>query len=126
MISPSTGLAIFIFSPLTVLHNPFKPPDNNAPAVTIFFQFAPISEQVSHFLLTESVLRYRSNENTMYSPKIDQHTPALYRLSRLVGKPMTKVADDLILFGFKHLKAIYVDLDDVQISRILSGKEETK
>ena len=62
----------------------------------------------------------------MYSPKIDQHTPALYRLSRLVGKPMTKVADDLISFGFKSLKTIYADLDDAQISRILSGKEETK
>ena len=62
----------------------------------------------------------------MYSPKIDQHTPALYQLSQLVGKPMTKVADDLMSFGFKYLKAIYADLDDAQISRILSGKEETK
>ena len=62
----------------------------------------------------------------MYSPKIDQHTPALYRLSRLIGKPMTKVADDLISFGFKSLKAIYVDLDDAQISRILNAKEKTK
>ena len=62
----------------------------------------------------------------MYNPKITQHTPALYRLARFVGKPMTKVADDLISFGFKHLKTIYVDLDDAQISRILSGKEETK
>ena len=62
----------------------------------------------------------------MYSPKIDQHTPALYRLSRLIGKPMTKVADDLISFGFKSLKTIYVDLDDAQISRILSAKEKTK
>ena len=62
----------------------------------------------------------------MYSPKIDQHTPVLYRLSRLIGKPMTKVADDLISFGFKSLKTIYVDLDDAQISRILSAKEKTK
>jgi hypothetical protein len=62
----------------------------------------------------------------MYSPKITQHTPALYRLSQFVGKPMTKVADDLISFGFNHLKAIYAELDDEKISRILGGKEETK
>lgn len=62
----------------------------------------------------------------MYNPKITQHTPALYRLARFVGKPMTKVADDLISFGLKHLKAIYADLDDEKISSILGAKEETK
>ena len=62
----------------------------------------------------------------MYNPNITQHTPALYRLARCVGKPMTKVADDLISFGFKHLKAIYTELDDETISTILGAKEEKK
>ena len=62
----------------------------------------------------------------MYSPKIAQHTPALYHLARSVGKPMTKVADDLISFGFKHLKALYPNLDDEKIATILGAKEEAK
>ena len=62
----------------------------------------------------------------MYNPKITQHTPALYRLARCVGKPITKVADDLLSFGFKHLKALYPNLNDEHISMILGAKEETK
>ena len=62
----------------------------------------------------------------MYSPKITQHTPALYRLARFVGKPMTKVADDIISFGFKHLKTIYPSLDDEKIATIFGVKEDTK
>jgi len=55
----------------------------------------------------------------MYSPKIDKHTPNLYRLSQEVGKPMTKVTDDLISFAFKHLDSIYKELDRQKISRII-------
>jgi len=55
----------------------------------------------------------------MYSPKIAKHTPKIYRISRAVGKPMTKVADDLISFGYQHLKSIYGDIDDKEIEEIL-------
>lgn len=57
----------------------------------------------------------------MYSPKIDKHTPNIYRLSREVGKPMTKVADDLISFAFKSLDSIYQELDQQKISRIIQN-----
>jgi hypothetical protein len=53
----------------------------------------------------------------MYSPKINKHTQKIYRISRAFGKPMTKVADDLISFGFQHLKSIYVDIDDLVIEK---------
>ena len=55
----------------------------------------------------------------MYSPKIAQHTPRIYRIARAVGKPMTRVADDLSSFGYQHLKTIYRDIEDEQISEIL-------
>jgi hypothetical protein len=55
----------------------------------------------------------------MYSPKIAKHTPKIYRISRAVGKPMTKVADDLISFGYQHLKSIYSDINDEEIDEIL-------
>ena len=55
----------------------------------------------------------------MYSPKADKHTPKIYRISRVVGKPMTKVADDLITFGYQHLKCIYENIDDREIEIIL-------
>jgi hypothetical protein len=55
----------------------------------------------------------------MYSPKIDKHTPKIYRISRAVGKPMTKVADDLISFGYQHLKCIYENVDDAEIKKIM-------
>ncbi len=57
----------------------------------------------------------------MYSPKIDKHTPNLYRLAQEVGKPMTKVADDLISFAFKRLDSIYEELDHQKISRIIQN-----
>lgn len=57
----------------------------------------------------------------MYSPKIDKHTPNLYRLSQEVGKPMTKVADDLISFALKRLDSIYEELDQQKISRIIQN-----
>lgn len=57
----------------------------------------------------------------MYSPKIDQHTPNLYRLSKAVGKPMTKVADELIAYGFKHLHTIY-QLNEQEIAKIVQQK----
>jgi hypothetical protein len=60
----------------------------------------------------------------MYSPKIDKHTPKIYRISRAVGKPMTKVADDLISFGYKHLKSIYENIDDSEIEIILSVEHD--
>jgi hypothetical protein len=56
----------------------------------------------------------------MYSPKIDKHTPKIYQISRVVGKPMTKVADDLISFGYQHLKSIYENMDDAEIKKIMS------
>ena len=62
----------------------------------------------------------------MYSPRIDRHTPRLYRLSRAVGKPMTQVADDLMSFGFKCLRAIYDDLDDAKIAKILRIGDEVR
>ena len=60
----------------------------------------------------------------MYSPKIDQHSPALYRLAKAVGKPMTKVADDLISYGFKCLRVVYADLDERQILKIIQQEDE--
>lgn len=54
----------------------------------------------------------------MYSPNIAKHTPIIYRISRAVGKPMTKVADDLISFGYLNLKSIY-NIDDKEIKDIL-------
>ncbi|MCP4494629.1 MAG: hypothetical protein GY820_46110 [Gammaproteobacteria bacterium] len=59
----------------------------------------------------------------MYSPKIDKHTPNLYRLAKAVGKPMTKVADELILYGFNNLKSIY-QLDDQKITEITQQNEQ--
>lgn len=58
----------------------------------------------------------------MYSPKIEKHTPKIYRISRAVGKPMTKVADDLISFGYQHLKSIYENIDDREIEKILRAE----
>ncbi len=73
-----------------------------------------------------ALLRIQSNKQIlMYSPKIDQHTPKLYRLARAIDKPMTKVTDDLISFGFKYLKSIYEDLDDERISEIFQEKGES-
>jgi hypothetical protein len=42
-----------------------------------------------------------------YSPRIDQHTRVLYRLAQKLGRPMTKVADDLIRYGLDNLEAVY-------------------
>ena len=63
----------------------------------------------------------------MYSPKIDKHTPNLYRLSKATGKPMTKVADDLLSFSFKCLGAIYQDLNYEEMAKIIQTErlEET-
>jgi len=62
----------------------------------------------------------------MYSPQIKKHTRKLYRLSKVVGKPMTHVADDLMGFSFKCLKAIYTDLEDEQISEIIKQLDEVE
>ena len=59
----------------------------------------------------------------MYSPKINKHTPNIYRLAQTVGKPMTKVADDLISFALKRLDAIYEELDQQKISKILQNRD---
>ena len=59
----------------------------------------------------------------MYSPKIDKHTPNIYRLAQTVGKPMTKVADDLISFAFKRLDSIYTELDQQNISGIIQNTQ---
>lgn len=61
----------------------------------------------------------------MYSPKIDKHTPNLYRLAKAVGKPMTKVADELISYSFNNLKSIY-QLDDQTITEIVQKNELKK
>jgi hypothetical protein len=61
----------------------------------------------------------------MYSPKIDKHTPNLYRLAKAVGKPMTKVADELISYSFNNLKSIY-QLDDQTIIEIIQQNELKK
>jgi hypothetical protein len=61
----------------------------------------------------------------MYSPKIDKHTPNLYRLAKAVGKPMTKVADELISYSFNNLKSIY-KLDDQTITEIIQQNELKK
>jgi len=42
-----------------------------------------------------------------YSPRIDQHSRTLYRLGRALGKPMTKVADDLIKHGLDNIEQVY-------------------
>lgn len=60
----------------------------------------------------------------MYSPKIDRHTPSLYRLAKLVGKPMTQVADDLIVFALARLDVIYEELDQQAVSFITQGADE--
>ena len=62
----------------------------------------------------------------MYSPKIAQHTPRIYRIARAVGKPMTRVADDLISFGYQHLKTIYGDIDEEQISEIFQAEYDVE
>ena len=59
----------------------------------------------------------------MYSPKIDKHTPNLYRLAKTVGKPMTKVADELISYSFKHLQTIY-QLNEQEIAEIIQKNQE--
>ena len=61
----------------------------------------------------------------MYSPKIDKHTPNFYRLAKAVGKPMTKVADELISYSFNNLKSIY-KLDDQTITEIIQKNEHNK
>lgn len=58
----------------------------------------------------------------MYSPQIAKHTPRIYRVSRVVGKPMTRVADDLISFACQHLKSVYIDIDEEQIKEILRAE----
>jgi len=59
----------------------------------------------------------------MYSPKIDKHTPNLYRLAKVVGKPMTKVADELISYSFKHLQTIY-QLSEQEITEIIQQDQQ--
>ena len=55
----------------------------------------------------------------MYSPKIDKHTPTIYRLSKKLGKPMTKVADELIAYSIEHLNSIY-GLKDKEVEEIIN------
>ena len=43
----------------------------------------------------------------LYSPRIDQHTHQLYRLGQLLGKPMTRVADDLLKHSLAHIEDVY-------------------
>ena len=43
----------------------------------------------------------------LYSPRIAQHTRQLYRLGQLLGKPMTRVADDLIRHGLENIEQLY-------------------
>ena len=43
----------------------------------------------------------------LYSPRIDQHTRQLYRLGQLLGKPMTRVADDLLKHSLAHIEEVY-------------------
>ena len=43
----------------------------------------------------------------LYSPRIDKHTRQLYRLGQLLGKPMTRVADDLIRHGLENIEQLY-------------------
>ena len=62
----------------------------------------------------------------MDSPKIAKHTPRIYRIAQAVGKPMTKVADDLISFGYQHLKSIYDDIGDEDIREILRTEQDSE
>ena len=62
----------------------------------------------------------------MYSPKIDQHTPTLYRLSKVVRIPMTKVADDLLSYALSQLPSIYSDLNDKSVSEIRGSNRDIK
>ena len=57
----------------------------------------------------------------MYSPKIDKHTPNIYRLAQALGKPMTKVADDLISFALVRLDSVYTGLDQQKIYGIVQN-----
>ena len=59
----------------------------------------------------------------MYSPNIDKHTPNLYRLAKAVGKPMTKVADELIAFSLNHLQTIY-QLNEQEIAEIIQQNQK--
>ena len=43
----------------------------------------------------------------MYSPDISEHTPALYRLAKELGKPMTDVAKDIIAYGLEHREQVF-------------------
>lgn len=54
----------------------------------------------------------------MYSPKIERFTPCLYRLSKAVDKPMTKVADDLMSYALGRLDTIYENLSEEDIVKI--------
>ena len=63
-------------------------------------------------------------ELDMYSPKISKHSPRLYHLAKAVGKPMTRVADDLLEFGYRHLEQIYDGLSDDQIREIVCAKRD--
>lgn len=60
------------------------------------------------------LLRYKSNNVISHVQPKNRHThrPKPYRISRAAGKSMTKVADELISFGYKHLKNIYENIDD--------------
>ena len=62
--------------------------------------------------------------SNMYSPKISKHTPILYRIAREIGKPMTKVADDLITYGCLNLKSIYEEIDEERIAEILCANSD--
>ncbi len=49
----------------------------------------------------------------VYSPRIDQHTPTIYQIGKMVGKPMTQVAEDLIHYGLENVGKIYLGNGDL-------------
>ncbi|WP_395373453.1 hypothetical protein [Marinicella sp. W31] len=86
---------------------------------------APLLEPNSKKTLLQSYQSSSNGKYNMYSPNIDKHTPNLYRLAKAVGKPMTKVAVELISFSLNHLQTIY-ELNEKDIAEIIQKCEKKK
>lgn len=53
--------------------------------------------------------RLTPSNQTHVQPYISQHSPRLYRLGKHYGKPMMKLADQLIAYGLSRLDDVFPD-----------------
>ena len=70
----------------------------------------------------------RGGETTVYSPKIDENLiPALYRIGKAKGKPMTRVVNEIITKAIKKIKVVEEKmLTSYEAEKVIYRIAETK